>query len=181
MRRRLVLAAAAVLTGGLLVSGPPAAGAAACRVSWGSQAKAGSAFSASPLVGVRAGRNTCFDRLVLEVAGPARAVHDVRYVPAVVQDGSGRRVPLRGAAGLRVVVRVPAYDGAGRSTYRPADRAELADVSGFRTFRQVAWAGSFEGYTTVGLGARARLPFRVLVLPGPGSRSRVVVDIAHQW
>jgi len=32
----------------------------------------------------------------------------------------------------------------------------------------VAWAGSLEGASTVGLGVRARLPFRALVLPGPG-------------
>jgi hypothetical protein len=52
----------------------------------------------------------------------------------------------------------------------------LVNVTGFSTFRQVAWAGSFEGQTTVGLGVRARLPFRVFTLPG-----RVVVDVAHVW
>ena len=40
-------------------------------------------------------------------------------------------------------------------------------------------AGSFEGQTTIGLGVRARLPFRVFVLAGPGSGSRLVVDVAH--
>jgi hypothetical protein len=54
-------------------------------------------------------------------------------------------------------------------------------VIGFRTFRQVAFLGTFEGYTTIGLGVRARLPFRVFVLPGPGSGSRVVIDVAHRW
>jgi hypothetical protein len=28
---------------------------------------------------------------------------------------------------------------------------------------------------------RARLPFRVLLLTGPGTHSRVVVDVAHLW
>ena len=69
----------------------------------------------------------------------------------------------------------------GAATYQPANPAELVAVSGWQTFRQVAWAGSFEGYTTVGLGVRALLPFRVFVLDGPGSGSRVVVDVAHQW
>ena len=54
-------------------------------------------------------------------------------------------------------------------------------MAGFRTFRQVSWAGSFEGLTSVGLGVRARLPFRVFVLSGPGSGSRIVVDVAHTW
>lgn len=30
-------------------------------------------------------------------------------------------------------------------------------------------------------GVRARLPFRVFVLDGPGSGSRLVVDVAHRW
>jgi hypothetical protein len=57
-------------------------------------------------------------------------------------------------------------------------------VKGFRTFRQVAYAGSFEGQTTFGLGVRARLPFRVFVLAGsPGDRhgAMLVIDVAHRW
>jgi hypothetical protein len=54
-------------------------------------------------------------------------------------------------------------------------------VSGYRTFRQVAYAGSFEGQTTIGVGVRARLPFRVFTLAGPGSNSRLVIDVAHHW
>jgi hypothetical protein len=57
----------------------------------------------------------------------------------------------------------------------------VTKVSGYHTFRQVAWAGSFEGYTTLGLGVRARLPFKVHTLDGPGSGSRLVVDVAHYW
>ena len=57
--------------------------------------------------------------------------------------------------------------------------SHLVDVSGFKSFRQVAWAGSFEGYTTIGVGMRRGLPFRVLVLAGPGRHSRIVVDVAH--
>jgi hypothetical protein len=65
------------------------------------------------------------------------------------------------------------------SFFRP--NGEICDVSRFRTFRHVAWAGSFEGQTTLGLGVRARLPFRVFLLDGPGSGSRMVVDVAHRW
>ncbi len=100
----------------------------------------------------------------------------MRYVDDVYEDGSGRLVPLRGGAKLQVVVFSPAYDDAGNPTYTFANRAELVNVTGYSTFRQVAWAGSFEGATTVGLGVRARLPFRVFTLPG-----RVVLDVAHQW
>jgi hypothetical protein len=60
----------------------------------------------------------------------------------------------------------------------------LVDVNGFRTFRQVAWAGSFEGTSSIGLGVRARLPFRVIAitgLPHTANGTRVVIDVAHQW
>ena len=96
-------------------------------------------------------------------------------------DGSGTAVPLRGDADLRVVLRAPAYSGSGAATYRPANRRELVDVTGYRTFRQVAWAGSYEGQTTLGLGVRARLPFRAFVLDGPGDGARLVIDVAHRW
>jgi hypothetical protein len=45
----------------------------------------------------------------------------------------------------------------------------------------VAFVSDFEGQTTFGLGVRARLPFRVLRLAGPGSGQRLVIDVAHRW
>jgi hypothetical protein len=96
-------------------------------------------------------------------------------------DGSGTLVPLRGGAQIRIIVHAPAYNERGRLTYRPANPRELVDVTGYSTFRQVAWAGSFEGQTTIGLGVRARLPMRVFVLPRDGGGHRVVIDVAHRW
>jgi hypothetical protein len=124
---------------------------------------------------VRAGRNDCYDRLVFDVNGPADG-YWVSYVDTVYEDPTGVPVPLRGGARLSVTVQAPSYDENYTPTYTPANRAELVNVTGFQTFRQVAWAGSFEGQTTVGLGVRARLPFRVFTLPG-----RIVVDVAHFW
>ncbi len=103
------------------------------------------------------------------------------YVDAVYTDASGALVPLRGGARLQIVVHAPSYDVNGHPTYIPANPSELANVSGYRTFRQVAYAGSFEGQTTVGLGVRARLPFRAFALAGPVGGSRLVVDVAHLW
>ncbi|MGJ7439984.1 AMIN-like domain-containing (lipo)protein [Aquipuribacter sp. MA13-6] len=156
-----------------------------CGIRWGSLAKSSSATVNAPappghLVGVRSGRHGCYDRLVLDVDGEMYG-YDVRYVSAVRQDGSGFVVPTAGGARLQVVLRAPAYDDRGRSTYTPTNPARLTDVRGYSTFRQVTWAGSFEGQTTVGLGVRARLPFRVLTLAGPGDTSRLVVDVAHRW
>lgn len=182
MKRWIILASAALaaVTAGAVPWVAANASASSCQTAWGSLAKTHSTTAVAPLTGVRAGRHACFDRLVLDVGGKADG-HRVEYVPEVTEDGSGNVVPLRGGAKLQVIASAPAYDDQGRPTYTPANRRELADVTGWQTFRQVAWAGSFEGQSTFGLGVRARLPFRVSVLDGPGSGSRMVVDVAHSW
>ncbi len=172
--------AAVVVPGSAQATGPY------CGITWGSLAKSASAADTEMLHGVRAGRHTCFDRLVLDLNGGNTTFgsYDVRYVPQVANPGSGAIVPVRGAADLQVVVRAPAYDQFGNPTYVFGNRNELVDVTGYRTFRQVAWVTSYEGETTLALGVRARLPFRVFVLPGiphSGQGPRLVVDVAHAW
>jgi hypothetical protein len=150
-----------------------------CGICWGSLPKEGGPLVAGPITNARAGQHSCYDRLVIDVKGRAPG-YAVEYVPQVTQDGSGEVIPLRGGAKLQISVRAPAYDQNGHATF-PAGSPEIVNVSGFRTFRQVAGAGSFEGYTAIGLGVRARLPFRVFTLQGPGSGSRLVIDVAHRW
>jgi hypothetical protein len=175
--RLLVLALTAALAA-LVVAGPAQATAPYCGITWGSLAKAGPTHSPAPGAAVgaaRAGRHDCYDRLVLDVHGvTSLGTWRAAYVPTVTEDPSGRRVSLRGGAFLQISV--------GAQSYRSS--SELVSVAGFRTFRQVASAGSFEGVTNIGLGVRARLPFRVLTMTGiPGSTNgvRVVVDVAHAW
>lgn len=154
---------------------------ATCPRGWGSLPEVNRQRAQGTLVGVRSGRHSCYDRLVLDVAG-RQTGYWAQYVRQVRMDGSGHLVPLRGGARLEIIASVPAYDLAtSRPTYLPANPRELTDTRGYRTFRQVAWAGSFEGQTTIGLGVRARLPFRTFTLPGPGNRSRIVIDVAHTW
>ena len=179
MRRTLLRLALVVATAAAtLVPTATAASAATpyCGITWGSGAKTAPSTAFGVLTGVRSGQQPCFDRLVLDVA--ATSGYHVSYVPAVTEDPTGNPVPLRGGAFLQVIAHNPAYDLNGNLTYAPANRAELVNVSGYQTFRQVAWAGSFEGQTGIGVGVRARLPFRVLVLSGP---PRLVVGVAHQW
>jgi hypothetical protein len=151
-----------------------------CPSGWGSLPEASSYRGAGQLTNVRTGRHDCFDRIVFDVKGKP-SWHRVQYVQNVYTSGEGALVPLRGGAKLEIILSVPSYDDAGNSTYVPANSHELTNVSGYRTFRQVAAAGSFEGETAIGLGVRARLPFRVSSLPGPGDTSRIVVDVAHNW
>jgi hypothetical protein len=106
----------------------------------------------------------------------------VRYASQVLSQGQGAVIPLRGGAELDVAVTAPTYDiNTGRWTYSPANRRDLVNVAGFSTFRQIAWGGSFEGHTTIGLGVWARLPMRAFILTGPGAGSRLVIDVAHHW
>lgn len=173
-RRLAAVAALAVMAGGLALSGP-AAGAAApyCGITWGSQAKQsgrGPTFPSSALTDVRVGEQSCYDRLVLDLNGPA-AGYSVNYGTAVTE-GQGVPVAVRGGAALNIVVAAPSTG---------VSHGDLANVAGFTTFRQVVGGGSFEGYTTIAVGVRARLPFRVFTLAGPGSGSRVVIDVANQW
>jgi hypothetical protein len=165
---------------GFLAPGPASATTSYCGLVWGSLAESNPAMSTASVTNVRTGQHYCFDRMVVDLNGPV-AGYTAQYVPVVVQDGSGLSIPLQGSAFLQVTVNAPSYDSNGNVTYNPAAKAELSNVAGYQTFRQVAYAGSFEGYTSIGLGVRARLPFRVFTLDGPGSGSRLVVDVAHFW
>src|SRR5688500_14884529 len=140
-----------------LVLTVPAQAAPYCGITWGSLAKAHSAGDTESLNGVRSGRHACFDRLVIDVGGQdiSFGTYDVRYVPLVYTDGKGDPVPVRGAADLQIIVGAPAYDSEYRSTFTPANPREVVNVAGYDTFRQVAWAGSFEGQSTLALGVRA--------------------------
>jgi hypothetical protein len=189
LRSRLFLAAGltAAVIGTVLM--PAVAGAGpSCGITWGSLPKSTSAMTGAPLTGVRAGHHDCYDRLVVDLAGHPAAGYDVRYIdPPYRADGSGDALFVAGGAVLRVIVRAPAYDEAGDFTvpWRGAGtviiRPDQFDARGFTTFEDLVWGGSFEGQSSFGLGVRARLPFRVLQLDGPGDGARLVVDVAHRW
>jgi hypothetical protein len=179
--RLSVLALAATL--GALTLTTPASAAPFCGITWGSLDKASNAGAGGYVDDVRSGQHACYDRLVIDITGSS-TYHDwqVGYVSRVVEDPSGRPVSLRGGAFLQIRLEAPTYTPNGTLTYAPADENELVGVAGYRTFRQVALTGQFEGVTNIAVGVRARLPFRVLALSGtaPG-RTRLVIDVAHAW
>ena len=164
---------------GSRVEGAQAAAAAVCSTPWGSTGESAGALSTAALRDVRGGRHRCFDRLVFDL-GRSRVGYHVRYVADVHAQGSGDVVALRGGASLQVDLLHPAYDAKGRPTYVPSDPRELVSATGYRTLRQAAWGGSFEGQTTVGVGVRARLPFRAFALH-TATASKLVLDVAHRW
>lgn len=152
----------------------------ACPTGWGSVAKTRSAATTKSLTDVRTGRHACFDRMVVDVPGAGTGLgYSVRYVSRLYQDGSGHYIPVGGGAVLEVRVAAPAYDpDTGKPTYpvRAGQRLKDVNLTGYRTFRDGRFVGSFEGDTQIGLGVRARLPFRVWV-----ATDRVVIDVAHNW
>lgn len=158
---------------------PSPATAAECPTGWGSLQEQHKPFKfRGSVANVRAGRHACFDRLVVDFDAGQRPWFVVSYQKSFRLDGSGTRVPLRGGAVLRIDVRTADWVEPG---YRPSNRREIVDVSGFRTLRQVAWQSGFEGYAAVGVGLRARLPFRVWGYRDSRGRSHLVVDVAHEW
>jgi hypothetical protein len=186
LHRRPALLVAGLVLAGTLAGGAVPAGAAAapsCGFRWGSLPRTGGALQPAPLLSTRTGRHDCYDRLVFELRGGADG-YRVNYAPEVYTEGEG--APLSpvtaGGALLRVALLEPAYDPeTGAVTYPHRVGDHVAAVAGYDTLRDVVFGGSFEGYSTFAVGVRARLPFRVVVLPGPGSHSRIVVDVAHRW
>ncbi|MFJ1707064.1 hypothetical protein [Kitasatospora sp. NPDC088346] len=190
MRRWTTALAAVLLTAGAVATAVPTASAApgvsACPTGWGSVDRQDRTVPYQPqaLSNVRTGAQECFDRLVLDVPGTTPAnplAYQVHYVTgnAVRQAGSGTAIPVRGGAVLEIVVGAATYDPATWQVVYPGRAGEAlpgVDLNGYRTFADTRFAGSFEGETQIGLGVRARLPFRVFQLD-----NRLVVDVAHTW
>jgi hypothetical protein len=176
----LTAAAAPAVAGG--GSGPAgatprlaAAAAPYCGITWGSTDKEAGALGIASLVTTRTGPQDCYDRVVFELDGPLSG-YRVRYGEAYTGGGGVAMSPFTaGGALLAVTLLSPGQ------TYPARTGDHTANLFNYRTLRDVVYAGSYEGYTDFAVGVRARLPFRVLMLDGPGTHSRIVLDIAHQW
>src|ERR1700741_312892 len=167
------VAAASATSGGASAS----AAAPYCGISWGSQPNTSPSDETPSQPGfrnIRAGRHACFDRLVFDFRGNVEA-YNARYVTTVYRSMSGEVVPLRGGAKLLISFYATQRPAAG-GIYQCTNCTELVNVAGYRTFRQASWAGNYRSSPNIGLGLRARLPFRVFQLP-----NRLVIDVAHRW
>lgn len=179
----LVLAGASLGTTAATASAAPVAGpltVVECPTGWGSLPKGGDAIGADHLENIRTGPHACYDRIVFDVPGGGDAIsYHVQYVDQFESNPSGEAIPVAGGAILDITVGAWSYDlDAGVPTYPGQVGLPLPGVnlSGYSTFRDTRYGGTFEGQTQVGLGVRARLPFRVFQL-----EDRVVVDVAHSW
>ncbi|MFG2527079.1 hypothetical protein [Streptomyces sp. NPDC048516] len=189
MRRLGTAAAALVLAGAGVVGTAGAAGAvtapagrapAACSTAWGSGNKSTTDASFKPLKNITTSRTECYDRMVFDIGGAnGKLGYHVGYVDAFHQDGSGERIPVKGGAILQIFVSAPSHDPVtGKQTYAGTAGKSLpgVNISGYKTFTDTKFGASFEGQTQVGLGLRAKLPFRVVQ-----SGHELIVDVAHKW
>ncbi|MEV5137386.1 hypothetical protein AB0K71_09275 [Streptomyces syringium] len=194
MRKVTTAAAALVLAGAGLAGTAGTAGATtgqagqadkataatACSTAWGSGEKTARDSGSQPLRNITTGRHACYDRMVFDVSGAkGKLGYHVGYVKTFQQDGSGDRIPVGGGAILQIFVNAPSYSPTtGKPTYAGKAGQPLpgVNITGYRTFKDTRFGASFEGQTQVGLGVRAKLPFRVLQ-----SGDRLVVDVAHTW
>ncbi|MEV6400619.1 hypothetical protein AB0M39_38565 [Streptomyces sp. NPDC051907] len=188
MRRLWTAAAALALAGAGLAGTAGVAGAAtggatsaaACSTAWGSGLKSATDSTAKPLQNIKTSQSTCYDRMVFDISGATGKVgYHVGYVDKFHQDGSGDLIPVSGGAILQVFVNAPSYDPAtGKPVYKGKGGQALPGVNltGYKTFKDAKFGASFEGQTQVGLGVRAKLPFRV-----QQSGDQLIVDVAHTW
>ncbi|TJZ44569.1 hypothetical protein FCH28_30020 [Streptomyces piniterrae] len=191
MRRLGTAAAALVLAGAGLAGTAQAAGAATgpvgkaaapmvCSTVWGSGDKSATDSDGQPLKNIKTSRSACYDRMVFDISGAkGKLGYHVGYVDKFHQDGSGELIPVNGRAILQIYVSAPSYDGAtGKQTYagRAGKPLPGVNLTGYKTFKDTKFGASFEGQTQVGLGLRAKLPFRVLQ-----SGDQLIVDVAHSW
>lgn len=125
---------------------------------------------AAELSNAAAGCHATFDRFVIR-ARFATPGYDVRYVPRIVADPSGRPVSLLGAQRIRIRLNLAAgHDNRGRNLLAGTLTPRCPNLL------QVKKAGDFEGTVSFGLGLAHMTGFRVFRLTNP---TRVVVDVAH--
>ena len=149
----------------------------ACLVALTAPTLAPAAAAEPPLLtGIRASHHPGFDRIVFDFFGGLPANRSAEYVPALLADGSGARIPIRGQAILQVT-----FSNARGHTLSGTDTAPNRTTFALPNVLTTVQSGDgFEGVISYGVGLAVRQPFRLSTLSNP---SRVVLDIdtAFSW
>lgn len=120
------------------------------------------------LTDVRVGKNDGYDRVVFEFRGNTLPGYEIKYVPSVVQCGSGKPVTTSGPAQMSVVFQpAAAHDGANSTVANRDINAGLGSV------KQVKDTCDFEGQVGWVIGTLEK-PYRVIELQNP---TRLAIDI----
>ena len=122
---------------------------------------------AAPIMPVITGVRTAahpecgYDRLVLDITGPLPSF-EVRYVPQLTADPSGRPIILPGQRYLLITLQpAQAHDSSGRSAV-----TRVAPALGYPVLKGYALVGDFEGVFTLALGLGGPASIRTGELPG---------------
>ncbi|MER5427064.1 AMIN-like domain-containing (lipo)protein [Streptosporangium roseum] len=124
------------------------------------------------VTGVRFAEHGGFDRVVIDLKGGLPG-YSVRWVPELVQDGSGEPIDVQGGAYLQVSMHpAGAHTQSGSPTWTggPIFQAALGNV------RNVVKTGDFEAVVGVGIVLDHKAAFRVIEQKKP---DRLVIDVAH--
>ncbi|SDH84631.1 AMIN-like domain-containing (lipo)protein [Nonomuraea jiangxiensis] len=119
---------------------------------------------------VRYAAHQGYDRVVVDLRGGSPG-YDVTWVDKLVQDGSGKRIDVRGGAYLQLTLfPAHAHDEDGRSTWTggPVYRA------GLRNLTDVVRTGDFEGRVGIALVLNRQSGFQVIQ-----RGDRLILDVAH--
>ena len=154
-----------------------------CETGWGSTEKLVQRTDdhKPPLTDIRTGRHECFDRMVIDFNGGSAAGslgYRVKYVEKLAVPGSPEGIPVSGGAILQIATG-PNHDPATGAASYPGQHGQAlpgVDVTGYQTFKDTRYVDAPEDDVVVGVGVRARLPFRVTQ-----SGDHLIVDVAHSW
>jgi len=143
-------------------------------------AKGGGDAPTRLLTDVRVGAHGCFDRVTFELK-PRKGESDgpvawkaAYQPPPITEDGSGKRVQVKGNAFLVVTMSAAGADLTAEGapdTYTGPTSMEAADAT---RITQVRRTGDFEAVLTWVIGLDKKRPFHVTTETGP---MRVIVDI----
>ena len=128
------------------------------------------------LKAVRAARHEGYDRVVFEFTNELPG-YDVRYVqPPVTEDGSGKTVPVKGSA----IVRVRMDNALDADLSKPSAPRTYTGPTRFSPgtpeVAELVRTGGFEGVLTWAVGLRDRVDYRVTTLQSP---PRLIVDFRN--
>lgn len=186
--RRLGITLAAVALAGAGIAGTvgtaqaDSAASTVCETGWGSLEKLVTPTEdhKPPLTDIKTGRYECFDRMVIDFEGgetTGSLGYRVKYVDKLISVGTGE-IPVSGGAILQIAVG-PNFDPATGAQSYPGKHAQPlpgVDLTGYRTFKDTRYVDALEDDAVIGLGVRARLPFRVTQ-----SGNQLIIDVAHSW
>lgn len=124
------------------------------------------------VLGLRYAAHADFDRVVIDLSGPEPRFRTGRAAQ-FSYEGSGKRVPIRGRAGVWISLIGSGHDAAGHNLYTGPRIARPR----FDTLKALAITGDFEGQVSFAFALRHRADYTVRHLRGP---SRSVIDFQHR-